>query len=200
MWRTDYRAAAQQGTTLFEMVVASTLLLIVSALVFQIVIPTMQRAQPGDDKQENLQRILFLRTYMVKQLNGARVLEVTADSLDYYLPKREETEYGELDRLEPSNMVEWDDSVRYRITTFERDGQQVVVNGEVDLSSGTDIFTPQRWLWNLGEGGSLQFQFDETVSPVLTMTARSNKGQYGGGVWERVTDMVIPVFAPETGS
>lgn len=179
----------KRGLTLIELGVAATILLLITVMVFQVMIPLMNRAQPGDDKQENLQRLLFLRHYLNSRLQGARVLAVDLYGLDYYLPQRVETDLGPLDQIYDSDVVLWEESRRYRVTTVDRGGDVVVVDG---LSSAPENGRP---LWNLGPGGDLFF--DASSLPLLTLTARSRWGRYSGEVWERQIDLVVQHYAPE---
>ena len=179
---------SKRGLTLIELLISASILLLITTMVFLVMVPLMRKAQPGDDKQENIQRLIFLRRYLDTRLNGARVLAVDTYGLDYYVPERVDTDLGRLDVLTQADMVRWDYSVRYRVTTVDRGGEMVVVDGP-ELAPETG-----RSIWNLGPGGELTF---EPKLPLVTLTARSQKGQYGGGIWQRQVDIVIKHYSPD---
>lgn len=154
------------GTTVLELLIGSALLLMLTGLLFQTVIPVMRDAARVDAKQENLQRLILLREYLNKRLRSCKVRDVTAMAVEFYQPDLVDTLVGEVPRINEAEMVEWDESTLYEITCLP--------SGEVvDQARGKP--DTRRVLWNLGKSGSVKF--DGAALPLVQVEVRTLAGQ-----------------------
>lgn len=154
------------GTTMLELLIGSGLLLLLTALLFQTVVPVMRDASRVDAKQENLQRLILTREYLNKRLRSCNVDRVEELFIEFYQPALVETRVGPVARISDAEMVDWDYSARYRIYCLPNGRVVDEVPGQPDT---------RRLLWNLGEGGALRF--DRSALPVVQVEVRTLAGQ-----------------------
>lgn len=151
---------------MLELLIGSGLLLLLTALLFQTVVPVMRDASRVDAKQENLQRLILTREYLNKRLRSCKVDRVEALAVEFYQPTLVDTNIGPVARINDAEMVDWDYSVKYRIHCLPSGEVVDEVPGRPDT---------RRLVWNLGEGGALRF--DPTALPLVQVEVRTFAGQ-----------------------
>ncbi|MBI3929848.1 MAG: type II secretion system protein [Armatimonadetes bacterium] len=165
---------SDRGLTLLEMLVSAGLLLVLTAALFQVMVPMMQRADRTDSRQENFQRSVIFREFLTRRLPDAE-LSVSRARLSYYLPDTLDSPIGPLPEVSDSEKVELDRNRRYLLETVEVQGN-VVIEERVDGDAAS-----RRRLWNLGPEGSLEF--DGSAIPLLRVQVRCTRE--GQPPWER---------------
>ncbi len=171
------------GLSLTETLIASALLLLVSAVVFSMLVPMLGRSVKLDEKEENLQRIVVLRHHLGLRLRPSHILRVLPDRVEFQAPARVATPHGNLIQIGPDEMVAYDETRTFEITGEPRPDGLFVVDREVGTSGG-------RSLWNLGPGAaSLSFSL---TRPILTVQVTATTGRFSGGSWQSGFDLVLP--------
>lgn len=170
-----------------EVLISASLLLIVSAILFDMLIPLMGRSVKLDQKQDNLQRSVVLRHLMNMRLKNAMILSVDAMHVEFYANDSASTPYGNINKLGKDEMPAYNETRRLEFATETRPDGVWVVEREVG-STGTG-----RGLWNLGPGGTMTLTVTKpTVLVALTGTA----GHLDGGTWTKSFELVLPNASP----
>ncbi len=166
-----------------EVLIAATLLLLISAILFDMLVPLLGRSARLDQKQDNLQRGVVLRHHLNMRLKTAQILDVQANRIEFYANDTASTPYGKLNRLGSDEMLAYDESVKLEIGTQARaDGIWAV---EREVATGN----LRRALWNLGPGGTMTFQ---VTPPMLEVTLTGTAGRFTSGDWTRRFQLVLP--------
>lgn len=157
-----------RGTTVMELLIASALLLTLTGVLFAALLPVMGRSGTLDDKQDDLQRVIVLREYLARRLQGSYVKKVRDLSIEFYQPDVVTTRVGEVQRVTEEETPAWDETRTFEIA-FE--------NGEVvDQVRGTR--DKRRVLWDLGPGSRVRF--DGTSLPLVVVEVETPRGQVTG--------------------
>ena len=93
------------GLSLTETLIASALLLLVSAVVFSMLVPMLGRSVKLDEKEENLQRIVVLRHHLGLRLRPSHILRVLPDRVEFQAPARVATPHGNLIQIGPDGKM-----------------------------------------------------------------------------------------------
>ncbi len=174
---------SRRGMSLPEILIAASLLLLISAILFDMLVPLLGRSARLDQKQDNLQRGVVLRHHLNMRLKTAQILDVQATRIEFYANDTANTPYGKLNRLGTDEMMAYDESVKLEITTQARaDGVWAVERavGSPDV---------RRAIWNLGPGGTMTFR---VTSPLLEVTVTGTAGRFTSGNWTRRFQLVLP--------
>lgn len=169
--------------TIPEVLLSATLLLLISGILFNMLIPLMGRSVKLDQKQDNLQRGVVLRHFMNTRLKNAMVLAVDATHLEFYANDHATTPYGPLNRLGNDEMLAFDETRRLEIVTEARTEGTWVVEREVGTGAGN------RGIWFLGQGGTWTLTY---AKPLLTVAVTGTTGHFDGGTWTKSFDLVLP--------
>lgn len=160
--------------TLTEMLLTCTLLALVMLTFFTILMASFDRTQKLDRRQEMLQQFLIFKEYAHRQLRNARLelAQCDAQKLTFLLPYQEDTAYGRLNRVNASEMTDWNLAQPRRLL--------LVDTRIVQQLEGT----PDRTLWNLHEGGRLEFVLSEL--PLLrVLVSGQTDSDAAAAPWQR---------------
>lgn len=169
--------------TIPEVLLSATLLLVISGILLNMLIPLMGRSVKLDQKQDNLQRGVVLRHFMNTRLKNAMILAVDSTHLEFYSNDRATTPYGPLNKLGTDEMLAFDETRKLEITTETRPEGEWVVEREVGTGNGN------RGIWFLGKGGTMTLTF---AKPLLTVAITGTTGHFDGGTWSKSFDLVLP--------
>ncbi|MBI3926805.1 MAG: hypothetical protein HY319_14790 [Armatimonadetes bacterium] len=171
--------------TLLEVLISAGMLLVLTSVALQVLIPMMTRYSRVDARQENMQRGIILQELMVRDLTEARIRAIYADRVEYYMPQRLDTPMGRLDQVGTDEMVAWNIYDLHILDSDVLPDASVIVQQRV---VGTNPAT--RTLWNLGEGGSLSFDYSR--KPLLKATVTSTLDRTPGTPpWTRNLFVVV---------
>lgn len=169
--------------TIPEVLVSASLLLLVSAILFNMLIPLMGRSVKLDEKQDNLQRAVVLRHHMLSRLKTAQILNVSDVSVEFYANDVASTPYGSINKLGNDEMLAFDTTRIWEITTETRPNGMWVVDRELG-AGGTN-----RGIWNLGPGGSMELTVN---NPFLRVDLVGSTGHLDGGTWSKAFELFLP--------
>ncbi|MEW6280037.1 MAG: hypothetical protein AB1758_15515 [Candidatus Eremiobacterota bacterium] len=169
--------------SLLEVLISAGLLLVISAILFQILVPTMGRSMKLDEKQENLQRGVVLRHHLNMRLKLAQFTAIEPTRLEFYVPDQVSTPYGFLNKVGTDEMVAYDQTKRLEIASEARADGTWVVERIVGQPGTT------RGIWNLGPGGTLSFT---STPPMVNVRVTGTAGRLETGSWTRQFDLVLP--------
>ncbi len=152
----------QRGFTLAEVLIAASLLLLVTAITLGVLTNTYRRALLLEQKHDTLQRFILARNYLTKRLlnSNLQVASSSPQRLVFLLAAGEATAYGQLHRVSSTEMTQWLTDRPQEVTIETRGAQKVLV----DKGGGS----PPRTLWVMGEVGELKA--DLTRLPLLDIT------------------------------
>lgn len=177
----------KRGFTLLELMVGSTLFLLLTGLIITTLVYAFQRGAYFDAKQETLQEFAIFRERLQQSLRDARIqLSGSSPSLvQFVLPVRVPTAQGNLNLISYAEQVQWDEANVFEITLVNS-GNSLIQRRLVGDPDQTQI------LWNLGTQPSF-LEFDFSNMPVLKVTVQSRDSDTSPP-WSRTLLLVVENF------
>lgn len=170
------------GMTIVEIMIAATLLVVLTGVLLQLLVPILRNATRMDEKQDNLQKLIILREDLLHRLKAGKVKAVSELAIEFYAPDLVDTGLGPLPRIDTSEIEAFDETHVHEIVT-ETDGTLV---HQVRHQPHT-----RQVLWALGPGGAATF--DGSRLPLLGVSIRTRAGEIERttSVWERSFDLML---------
>lgn len=179
-----------EGLSLVEVVLASALLLLLSAAVLRYVLPIFQHADRMDTEQENLQRFVLFRSHLSKRLKNSQVdlAGSTPSVLRFVPPVQVQTAHGRLNRVNALEMTDWDSDNPREIRLV---GEGLLVDKLVEAA---DTDPANLRLWEMGEAARLEFDF--SAPPLVRVVVGGRKGHGADApLWERTFTVQLKNFS-----
>ena len=148
-------AVNRRGLSLIELLIAASILLLLTTVLGNVLVPVMQRAGYHDQQQEVIQRLILTREFLSRRLNVARFDTVTGVELNYFLPQIMATQVGPLNKIEPTELIAYDTVHKYKLTLS---GGQLL-----EYVPGDGRY--DRYLWNMGANAT--FTIDASAKPLI---------------------------------
>lgn len=184
-----------RGFTLIEVMLSSTLLLVLTTAFFVLLDGTFSRSRAVDERQSLSEHLVIFKEYCNDRVRNSRIESAlcTANMLVFVAPVTASTGEGKLNTVGDNEMTVWDELHQQHLLVKQfKDQYRAVEETYVrDKPDSEDWkYEKERTVWNFGSKGELEFKLDQL--PLVTVHCSTVLKRRGGDLpWDRDITILI---------